>query len=412
MPAKSIYRRRGGYAGLAAALALTTTPTVAAPITESEAVDRALAQPEFMAIGEANRDEAQARIAGIRRFDNPEASVSREQISGSGRSETEWQAGVTQPVDLSGARSALRAAARAEAGAVDAETARRRQERMAEVRRAFTGCAAATEKARISNGFVGRLREAERIVTARTRAGDTAGYDLRRLRVEARSAEAQGQLAAGEVAAECAALSRLTGDPDARPAEPISAIALRASPTSAPETRPDILAREQRVLAASQQVRAAQRARLPEIAVGLGYKRVTADEGSAGGPVVSLGARIPLFNNGGAVIAEARARQRAREAELGLARREAEAAVAVAEARTEAAIAAARAAQAAAGDAARLGPIAEAAYEGGESGVVELVDAYRTARDAELGIVELLERAARARIDLELAQGSVTNAGL
>lgn len=412
MSAKSVYRLQGGHAALAAMLALAAAPSLAAPITETEAIDRALAQPEFTALGEANRDEAQARIAGIRRFDNPEASVSREQISGSGRSETEWQAGVTQPVDLSGARSALRAAARAEAGAVDADTARRRQERMAEVRRAFVGCAASTDKVRISSEFITRLREAERVVTARTRAGDTAGYDLRRLRVEARTAEAQGQLTAGEVAAECAVLSRLTGEPDARPAEPIAAIALRASPTSPPETRPDILAREQRVIAASQQVRAAQRARLPEIAVGLGYKRVTADEGSAGGPVVSLGARIPLFNNGGAAIAEARARQRAREAELGLARREAEAAVAVAEARTDAAIAAARAAQGAAGDAARLGPIAEAAYEGGESGVVELVDAYRTARDAELEIIDLLERAARARIDLELAQGSVANAGL
>ena len=412
MPPKSVYRRQGGHAALAATLALVAAPAIGAPITESQAVERALAQPEFSALGAANREEAQARIAGIRRFDNPEASVSREQLSGAGRSETEWQAGVTQPVDLSGKRAALRAAARAEAGAVDADISRRRQERTAEVRRAFAGCAAATEKVRVSNTFIGRLREAERIVTARTRAGDTAGYDLRRLRVEARTAEAQGQLTAGEVAAECASLSRLSGEPDARPAEPIAAIALRATPTSPPEARPDILARERRVLAASQQVRAAQRGRLPEIAVGLGYKRVTADEGSAGGPVVSLGARIPLFDNGGAAIREARARQRAREAELGLARREAGAAVAVAEARTSAALSAARAAQAAAGDAARLGPIAEAAYNGGESGVVELVDAYRTARDAELEIIELLERAARARVDLELAQGSAADAGI
>lgn len=238
MSAKPFYRLAGGHAALAVALALAAAPAPAAPITEAESIDRALAQPEFTALGEANREEAQARIVGIRRFDNPEASVSREQVSGSGRSETEWQAGVTQPIDLSGRRSALRAAARAEAGAVDSDTARRRQERSAEVRRAFAGCAAATEKVRVSIAFVGRLHEAERIVTARTRAGDTAGYDLRRLRVEARTAEAQGQLAAGEVAAECAALSRLSGEPDARAAEPIAAIALRATPTSAPEPDP------------------------------------------------------------------------------------------------------------------------------------------------------------------------------
>ena len=412
MSSSATLGRRHGHAALFVAALLSSTPLAAqTPVTEAEAIERALAQPEFTALGEASREEAEARVAGIRRFDNPEASLIREKVSGDGRSETEWQAGINQPLDLSGRRSALRSAARAEAIAVSADVSRRRQERAAEVRRAFAGCAASSEKVRISSAFVGRLREAERIVNARTRAGDTAGYDLRRLRVEARTAEAQARLLSGEVTAECAVLSRLAGVPDARPATPLAAIAVQVvSATSG--TRPDLLAREQRVLAASQQVRAAERGRIPEIGVGLGYKRITSGDDSASGPVVSLGARLPLFDRGGAAIREARARQRAREAELGLARREVEAAVAAAETRTIAAMEAARAAQAAGTDAARLGPIAEAAYQGGETGVVELVDAYRTARDAEMEIIDLLERAARARIDLELAQGSISNAGL
>jgi cobalt-zinc-cadmium efflux system outer membrane protein len=88
-----------------------------------------------------------------------------------------------------------------------------------------------------------------------------------------------------------------------------------------------------------------------------------------------------------------------------LARQEAEASIAAAAARATAASAAAQEAREAADDAARLGTIAEAAYQGGETGVIELVDAYRTARDAELNIVELTERAVRATVAQSLAEG-------
>lgn len=401
-----------GSTALAVVLVSLGSAASASPISEAEAIRRGLAQPDFIALGDANRAEADARVAGIRRFDNPEASVSRERVTGGAASETEWQAGIVQSFDFSGQRSSLRAAARAEAGAVSDDTARRRQERIADVRRAYAGCAATTERLRLVDAFAARLRSAERIVTERTRAGDTAGYDLRRLRVEARSADAKSELAAGEVTAECAVLSRLTGESDVRPTTALAEIAITSGPAPIGSIRADLSAREARLEAAAQQVRAAERARLPEIAVGLGYKRIESSAFTASGLVISLGARIPLFNNGGAAVAEARGRRRAREAELGLARIEAETSVVAAEARSRAAVEAALTAQRAAGDAARLGPIAEAAYQGGESGVVELVDAYRTARDAGTETIELFERAARARIDLELAQGSVFDAGL
>lgn len=401
---------RGRWCGrisfLSAAMLGGTGGWAAEPISEAAAIERALAVPEFSALGEAERDEAEARVSGIRRFDNPEASVNRESVSGAGRSETEWQVGVVQPIDLSGRRSSLRAAARAEASAIDADIARRRQERIAAVRRAYAGCAAAQEKNEIAQRYTVQVREAARIVTARTQAGDTAGYDLRRLRVEARDAEAQARLTQGEVVAECATLAQLTSTPEARTTASLRAILTSASSTEAAR-RLDLVARERRVEAAAQQVRAAERARLPEIGVGVGYKWVTSDGGTASGPALSIGAAIPLFNNGNAAIAEARARQRAREAELALARRDVAASVAAARARAEAATQAAEAAETAREDAARLGPIAEAAYQGGEGGVVELVDAYRSARDAEISIIDLTERAVGATIDLELAEGGL-----
>ena len=388
------------------AMLVVAGPLAAQPLTESEAIERALAQPELAALGDANRAEAEARVSGIRRFDNPEVEVSRESVSGEGRDETEWRVGVVQPVDISGRRSRLRAAARAELGAVQSDTARRRQERIDQVRRAYASCAAAVEKVRITAGFVERLREAERIVSARAEAGDVAVYDLRRLRVEARTAEAQVALEEGEVRAACATLAALTGAAEARPTASLALLASALRPVPAATSRPDLLAREQRLTAASEQVRAAERARLPDLAVGVGVLHVQSSGGSATGPAVSLGMRVPLFDGGGAAVAEARARLRAREAELALARREVNAAVAAAEARSAAALEAAARAQSAAEDARRLGPIAEAAYRGGEGGVVELVDAFRAARDAELEIVDHLERALLAHIELDLARGA------
>lgn len=403
----TLNRRWCGRIGvLQTALLASAAGWAAEPLTEAEAIDRALSRPEITQLGEAEVDEAEARLRGIRRFDNPEASVSRERVSGAGRSETEWHVGVVQPVDLSGRRSSLRAAARAEVGAVEAEVARRRQERIATVRRAYSGCAAAQERVGVAVRHMARLREAERIVTARTRAGDTAGYDLRRLRVEARDADAQERLASGEAAAECAALAQLTGVPEARPSASLAVLASQAR-TAADPARPDLIARERRAEAAAERVTAARRARLPEIGIGIGYKLVDSDQGSASGPTISIGARIPIFDNGGAAIAEAQARQRALEAELALARQDVAVSVAAARARAEAALGAAQAANEARDDAARLGAIAEAAYHGGEGGILDLVDAYRAARDAEISIIELTERAVRATIDLDLAEGGL-----
>ncbi len=398
--------RLRGASAFVAGIAAFASPLAAAPITESEAVERALERPEFSALGEANRDEAQARVSGIRSLDNPEATVSRESVSGSGRSDTEWQVGVVQPIDLSGKRSSLRAAARAEVGAVEAEAARRRQTWVAEVRRAYASCAAGGERLRVMTGFAERLREAERIVAARADAGDAAVYDLRRLRVEARAAEAETLVQMGELRAGCATLSALTGVGQAQTAASLTLLVSGVASPPEGATRPDLLAREQRLAAAADRVRAAQRARLPDLLIGAGLKRVSGDGGSATGPAASIGIRVPIFDSGRATVAEARARLRAQQAELGLARQEIGAAVAASEARSEAAAAALEQVQQAAEDARRLGPIAEAAYEGGEGNVLELVDAYRATRDAELNIVQQLERVIQSRIELDLARGT------
>lgn len=371
-------------------------------LTEAESVSLALGDGDFARGAQARRDAARAGADAITRFENPSLSVSRNTLSGPVEDEEEWEIGFVQPLDLTGRRSALREAAVAEAEATDADVQRRTHERRAQARRAYVDCAVAVERAAATAGYRDRLTGAERIVAERSAAGDTAVYDLRRVRVEARAAEAEARLAEGEIAAECATLARLTGTPGALAAEPLRPPAL--IPNMEP-VRADLVARERRVEAAGYATRAAERSRWPEVQLGVGWRRVEALGFEADGPQVSVGVTIPLFDRGSARVREARALEHAEAADLALARREALAEVEAAEARAIAAVEAVRVAETARDDAGRLGVTAETAYQAGEIGVTELVDAYRAAHEAELSIIEMTGHANLAAIELELAQG-------
>jgi cobalt-zinc-cadmium efflux system outer membrane protein len=372
------------------------------PLTQTEAVARALGVADWRAISAGRTDAARAEAEGMRRFGNPSMEVRRGSLSGLAEEETEWEAEVVQTLDLTRRRTSLRRAADAEADAVELDVRRSDQERAAQTRKAWVECAAAEEKAAAARDFHGRLVDAERIVQARTDAGDVAIYDLRRIRIEGRTAQADAAVADAEVGAACAGLAALTGVPGARAEGRLQAPA-RAD--AAVLERPDLTAGERRLAAAEQQARAADRSRLPEVEVGVGWKRVDTLGFEAEGPQFRVGLTLPLFDNGSARTRQARAEARAAAADLALARREAAGEVAAASARRDGLLAALAAASATREDADRLGSIAQAAYEAGEGDVTELVDAYRAAHAANLFIIELTGRANLAVIELDLARG-------
>ena len=218
---------------LFACTALTAQTAYAGPLSEDEALARAAALPETAALDTATGDAAKADAQAVRRFENPELLIARDRVSGSLGTETEWTAEVTQPLGINGANGRLRAAAAAaaEAQAVDADITRRKAIRLAEVRKAYAECGAAGERAAILTEQDRRLREVERIISLRARAGDAAGYDLRRVRLETHGVAAQKTLADGEVRAACATLSRLSETPG------IFRVLVRASEAGNPRLR-------------------------------------------------------------------------------------------------------------------------------------------------------------------------------
>ena len=367
-------------------------------VDEDAAIGRALAREGISARDDAERAASAAEIDAIGPRDNPIVELSREGAGG----ENEYQLGIVQPIDLNGRRGSLRDAARADGLATEAEIARRRQVFVAEVRQAYVQCAAASAQLDVWQRYTDELAEAERVSTARAEAGDTAVYDVRRVRVERRAAEAQLARARGDVAADCAALASLTGiaDPQVE-REAITRVASAAEPGE----RADLIADERRIEAAEYRVRAADQARLPQLVVGAGVLRRDDGIDTAYGPVVSVGVTVPLWNAGSAAVRREEARAAALESELLIARRRVEAEQNAAAARLAAARDAAVTAAGAREDAGRLGTIAETAYQAGEIGVVELLDAYEAAREADLSVIALATDAALAAVEYDLAIG-------
>lgn len=389
---------RGASFPLSIVFCVLSLPVAAQDVlTEQVAIERALAQEGIAERDGADLAAADAQADVIGPLANPELEVTRE-----GGSETEWAIQLVQPIDITGRRSALRDAARTEAEAVSSDIDRRRQDLIADVRGAFVRCASASANVDIWQDYAENLREAERVSTARAEAGDAAYYDIRRVRVQVSAAEAGLLLARGNREADCALLSGLTGLSE--PTVQLTAITALTSDPNQGE-RPDLIAQTQRVRAADYRVSAAERARWPQISIGAGVRRIDDGFDTDYGPIVSLGVSLPLWNGGGAAVRGEESRRAALEAELAIAHRqiaaEQQATAIRASSSRNAAIAAARSRD----DAMRLGTIADTAYQAGEIGVVELLDAYNAARDADLAVIAHALEAAHAAIEYDLATG-------
>ncbi|MEO1222333.1 MAG: TolC family protein, partial [Pseudomonadota bacterium] len=273
---------------------------------------------------------------------------------------------------------------------------------VAEVRASYVQCAAGVGQLSIWEQYVERLEEAERVSTERAQAGDAAGYDVRRVRVQLSAARAEFLRTTGERDANCALLSALTGVPD--PEVPLNALTALGTATQIGE-RPDLIAQQQRVDAASYRVSAARRARLPQLALGAGVRRVDDGFSTSYGPQVSVGVSLPIWNGGGAAVRREEAARTSHEAELAIATRRIEAEQNAARSRALSAREAAVAAMQTRDDASRLGTIADTAYQSGEISVAELLDAYAAERDADLLVISLALDAALAATEYDLAIG-------
>lgn len=391
-------------------LALPLAAWAQAPLTEDEAVRLGLARTELADLERGALQAAEADVIAAGQLPNPVLSYSRDSLNGSpDTTEHTWM--LSQTFDISGRRSLHREAADRRVAAVSAGNAARRLELTADIRRSFHNALFRQETVRATEIWVARFARVEGLVAKLTRAGEASGYDLRRLERERRTAEARLAVERAEQGRVLARLAALTG----MSAEAVLKGELLPPPLPPLDTglaridqRPDLQVLARRAEAADLEGRAAQRGAIPELTLGIGPKRVDGGLGSESGMALSLAVPLPVFD-----------RQQAGQQRAAAEAQQARAEYRLAKSRTEGELRGlyrqAEGLRATAADyrsltlnsAPALLRVAETAYQGGESSLLELLDAYRGALEAETTTLELEQRAREARIEYDLLNGSV-----
>jgi outer membrane protein, heavy metal efflux system len=390
-------------AGAVLPSAASAQPVVPA-LTLADALRRAEEAPALRAVRlEIERARADVRGAGL--WTNPEASFSRETALGT----VDIFASLALPVPVSGRLGLEKSAAERALRAAETRAGQDRLEARAHVREQFLELVAAQERLAVLEDGLARIDELVRALRTREEVGESSGYDRRRAEreraeVEADAGDARARLAraratlAGSLAVTAEGL-RADGTLAASGTLP-TVDEVRARAGARPDVQALVTAAEGQDLLA----KAAGRRFIPEPVLTGGWKR-TEDSGLSGdGYVVGAAIALPLFDRGQGVraVAEAEAallrNQRealAREATTG-----ADAARAEAEARRGA-----ESAYDAAPSADELARIARTAYEEGETKILDLLDAYRTALAVRLRAIDLHLEARKAEIELDRATG-------
>jgi cobalt-zinc-cadmium efflux system outer membrane protein len=388
---------------IAAVALLVPTVVAGQDRTEREVVELIVRDgPQARAIraeSEVTRREQLARLA----YPNPTVTYSRESAGFTEFFQAE------QSLPLFGARAALSRAGVAATAAAEAERDARlwllRSEAAAVVARLVA------DQSRLDVAQV-HAREVERLIEilrTREREGEGSRFDRLRAEQELRDVRQLVTSAAVSVVEARAmlsallprdiALTRIAGTLDPQPpSAPADALIVKAT-----STRAELRALQHLGERATLEAAAARRARLPSPNLFGGVKRADDVSGRETGAVFGLSVSVPVFDAG---------RRESARWEAERARVEAERASIEYRIRSEIVGASevlsmrqAALSQEQQGAAEELVQIAEVAYREGEVGILELLDAVRTASRARVRSIDLRLEARLAQIALERAVG-------
>lgn len=401
-------------AAMAAAMAAFAHPASAAqPLTEGESLRIGLARAELGELGRSKIDEAAADAQERGLWANPTLEYSRDNSrNGTGIREEAWQ--LSQPFDLSGRRGLRQDAGEQRILAAEADVRRFRADRAAGIRRGFFQLLLYERQLAAVDAWANRFGEVERVVGRLRAAGEASGYDLRRLARERQIAVARRAERQAELERSREQFSALLGT-ELETYDGIEGSLLPDAPASLEsllgklDTRPDLAALGARASAADMEGRAAARGWIPEVTLGVGAKRGDYGFGYEKLTTFSASVPLPVFDRQQPARQRAEAQAVGARVEYRLARSEAEGQVRGLHRQAAKLVAAAgqyrREAAAQSGDLVR---IADAAYRAGESSILELLDAYRGALEAETAALDLEWKAREASIELEQLTGSYT----
>ncbi len=393
-----------GFLGMSAPLASGQ------PLTEAQALARMRAEHPHLEALRLGVEELEADARERSLFANPTAGYTRED-TGLGVDDFLL---VSQELPLRGRTGLLREVAARAVTAAQARADASRLDFEARLRLAFTELLLAQERAAALAAGVAELGRLVDVLRAREREGEGSRFDRLRTEREVADIETDRQAADIDRATAQARLASFLA-PGTEPGTLGAAGPLLDGPSipdagglldEALARRPDYRALTLGENRWATERRAADRLRLPTTTVTAGLKRSGASRAHASGYVIGATVAVPLFNRGQQQVARAEAARARTGAERDALRSRIESEVRAAHAEASRYRALARRYRAeSVAPAAELAGIATAAYEEGEYGILELLDAHRVVLAAELRLLELSAAARRAAIHLDLAVG-------
>ena len=337
-------------------------------------------------------------------FPNPGIAYSRE-----GAGFTEFLQ-VEQPLPIFGTRAALMRVGRAATAAAEAERDSRLWQLRAEAQTLVARLLAEQERREATQASI---REIERII-ARLRIREEEGEgsrfdrlraeqelaDARQISLDAVAAVAEARAAITSVLSEGTRLTRVTGPLY----EDRTVPSLDTLQSRAVAVRADLRALESASTRFRLEATAVRKARLPAPTILAGLKRADTGDGRESGGLLGLNVIVPLFDAGGREASRWVAEQERVDAERTFLAQSIRAQVTAASEVIALRQDAVRAVDAAS-PADELARIAEVAYTEGEVGILELLDAHRTAARARVRGIDMRLAARLAQVGLERAVG-------
>ncbi len=378
-------------------------------LTETQAVTRALARPEWQALTQLPAKQTEGAALEARSWLSPGVEWSRQQFSGPQPGKREDTFLLSQSFDISGRRLARRDAALKREEGGKAESEQRVAGVVAQVREAFHEVLVARERLARLDAAVSRVGRFQERVDRLHQAGEMSGLDRGRVRREVELLRGREVVERSRLLqAEARLRSLLGGSPgtvqgDLLPEPPATLDAYMAEQPGAPATR---MALAQEAAALSDAKAAGRWA--PDLQLGLGVKRWQEAGLTGNGNVFSLGLTFPTPGrlNAARVRGEAEARAASAQAKL---QREQDGAElrALWQASVDLRVSAERMARESLADSGRVEAALDAAFAAGELDLLERLDGARSLLEAELAALDQAHAARRSRIALDRMLGKV-----
>jgi len=374
-------------------------------LTISEALDLGRARENIQAIIQGQLDFADSEIQARTTWDNPELSVSSEEIDQAGLTAREQYMVVSQKFENPGVRSLKVRAARQGKTAIEWRNQSRLMAFEKLIKQRFYETLYHQNRLGVLTQWVEEAAAISRVVAHREEEGEVSGFDRRRLNTEIAQARSQLSRDRGKHLASLEKVKALLGvDDQIELSGPL--LPSPPNPKQASPNHPGILALDAEIRAAELEKRAAKRWFLPQFTLEAGLKSTKLGGEQERGIFIAAKVPIPAFNRQQPELARARAK-------IALAKGEKALALATHEAdrrslqtqlhqlRTSGTRYQADAIK----NSRELVKIARLAYEEGEMEILTLLDALKTMRDAQLKGLEFEFEARSLTIELEALGG-------